>query len=50
MLYSNGFESEKGFLDSNLTIGILAKRFNTNTRYLSSVIVAFPFLGHLKIR
>lgn len=32
------FESEKGFLDSNITIGVLAKKINTNTRYLSSVI------------
>lgn len=45
------FEEEKGFLDSNITASLLAKRFDTNTSYLSKVVNAYKktnFSNYLK--
>ncbi len=45
-----GFETKKGFLKPNLKITTLAKRFSTNTRYLSEVIKIHkgkPFIHYI---
>lgn len=50
------FEEEKGFLEPNLTQASLAKKWNTNTSYLSKVINTYnhmsfsQYLNHLRVR
>ncbi|WP_082422621.1 AraC family transcriptional regulator [Aquimarina longa] len=51
----DAFENKNGFLEANITSGILAKKMNTNSKYLTKVIKFYrkksfsPYINDLRI-